>query len=171
MSRGHFSHWVPRLVIPAVLLSHLSGYMPAVGKVAGLDQDVLTGIWNVTLRVQRGGLSSRPGEELRGQIALLRASDLHRGSWANLSHPTHLGVYNLDLEALRVSRWQGGGATVVIASVDNESRVNVVINPHSDHGSLVIQGTAVGDSITGSWYVTAYAGGATGTFTMRKTVR
>ena len=53
-------------------------------------------------------------------------------------------------------------------SVSDDS-MHATLNPTVDHGLVEVQGTFRGDTIVGTWRYTSDPGGATGTFSVRKT--
>lgn len=126
----------------------------------------LTGIWTMALHVASPGWSSK-AQALEGQIALVPA-DARRSLTAAGERMTHIGVHNLKLDMLRVTLTPLDQESVVGSQTADGGPVVIVISPGPDHGSMILQGTVHGDSVTGSWYVTAYAAGNRGTFVMKR---
>jgi len=133
----------------------------------GPPQDSLSGVWDVTLRAT-GGMHVTKGQEIPARIALLRSTTASRLRWSDEGGATHVGVIDRYLRIGVESSPRSHLPTLVGASEDAGGRITVVVNPGPSHGSLVMEGRAAGDSVSGRWYVTAYAMGATGTFVMRK---
>ena len=131
------------------------------------DSRGIAGVWATTLQVGTAGRADRIDRIVGGQIALLAAGS-RQVEPAQRSPATHVGVHSLRLEPLGVESLLPDRLSVVASQSADGASVLVVISPGRDHGSMVLRGTVHGDSITGSWYVTAYAAGPHGTFVMRR---
>lgn len=88
--------------------------------------------------------------------------------WLNLSDPTHFGIYAADLRPLNVTRELEDRIPHAGAIVSHSDSVLVVLNPAPDHGSVVLMGVFVADSVVGTWLVTSYGTGSRGRFVMRR---
>ena len=126
----------------------------------------LTGVWDVTLHVemQHGTEANR----IRGSLALIPGTLLPTSEWPGLTNPSHVGTYSIDVERLGVVPVRRRDIRIAGAVADSPDRVRIVLNPGVDHGALVMSGAAGGDSIVGTWRVTAYALGTSGRFHMRR---
>jgi hypothetical protein len=153
-----------------VALATLIGLMATVSQLvptaASEVSPAMTGVWDLTLRVDAANGSR--DREINGSVALLSGEPLRTSWWPGLPNVSHVGTYSIDVESLGVVPVARRDIRIAGAAAQFPNRTIIVLNPGVDHGALVLEGTVVGDSITGSWRVTAYALGPSGRFTMRR---
>lgn len=103
--------------------------------------------------------------------------------WPDTTHklPTWLGNYQLDFTpffgrpiARDVSTTIFGStggyfATELSATLHSPDTLSLELIPRISHGGVSASGRFVGDTVTGDWYVRAYAGGASGHFRLTRT--
>jgi hypothetical protein len=127
------------------------------------SEDRISGVWDFRLLRNRDGSTV----EVVGTVALLpRLNTESLVLWLNLPDPTHFGIYTADLRPLNVTRELEERIPHAGAQASNADSVLVVLNPAPDHGSVVLRGVFKADSIVGTWLVTSYGAGTTGSFVM-----
>ena len=140
----------------------------------------LAGSWDVTLRLERplslNMDASKLPRTVDGIATFLEARN-GKLSFEELSGPTHIGVYDIDLNALGFPpRDEGVIPGLAARNVTGQSQspvspgrdsVYIVINPETPRHSLRLTGLFEGDSIRGIWVAESFLGGG-GTFTLRR---
>lgn len=142
---------LPLLVSVAAAATHLRPHP---------DNISIVGLWELQMLVDSstiyGALSLTPAE---ARLAPL---------WVSLSDPTHIGIYHLrDGRGLAAERIQ----PIAGARTREGNRVTIVLAPGVSHGSIIMEGTVVGDSIFGTWAENAYAEGKSGKFRLLRVTR
>jgi hypothetical protein len=133
----------------------------------------LVGAWQLTLRLERPLSLSVAGKQLPisvdGSVALLenRAGGL---SFDQMSNPTHVGAYTIDLSALGFPPQQAGVVPGAAAQLTRPDSLFIVLNPEGPSRALRLRGTFDGERANGVWMAEALLGGG-GTFTMQRGVR
>lgn len=140
----------------------------------------LAGSWDVTLRLERPlslnmDVRTLP-RSVEGIASILEARS-GTLSFEEMSGPTHIGVYDIDLNALGFPLRDGRvipGLAARTVTGQNQSpaspgrdSVYVVINPETPRHSLRLTGLFEGDSIRGTWVAESFLGGG-GTFTLHR---
>jgi hypothetical protein len=134
----------------------------------------LVGTWDASFRLdpeQSVTVYARPTTPVAGTLVF--AED-HYGhiSTAELSGPTHDGVYDVDFRPFGFSTRDAGAVPVAVARVAPAGTVEslyVVLSPGTPRFAVRMVGTIAGDSAAGVWRATAFsAGGGGGSFTMRR---
>jgi len=138
----------------------------AVNEVPSTARSTLDGTWEFCLRLGEAGFQRPRAEAAVGYLSLMHLVERPR-AWMYLGEPTHHGIYTLDLSILGIERDPRNPIPLIGARPSGDS-VHLVLDPFGSHGPTVLSGQMISDSISGSWYHHAYAGGATGTFMMKK---
>lgn len=140
------------------------------GSASSQVRDSLEGVWSVRWDLEQP--SRRAGQaplrsDTRGRLALLRSIAGAPPADVPGGHVTHIGTYQADFDSLGVSMRLNDFVPVSQGRVFSNDSVEVVLNPHTDHGAIIMAGLRNGDSIVGQWRHSD-AGGMAGTFIMRK---
>ncbi len=140
-------------------------------------RDGLSGIWQLTLRVERPGSegTARVGTGMRATVVLAprgvrRAGELEM---VHVREATHVGLHSADLEPIgirrkrmrlpgRVLEWPPVAAARVIGG----DQVEAALDPTGDRGAILMRGRMEGGRIEGRWEETGDA--ARGTFAMER---
>ena len=137
----------------------------------------LSGIWNITLRLERplsiramtGGLP----RDVRGRVAFLEHRSTERTLTA-MSNPTNVGVYDIALDSLDLPAWDPslmpGLAARVVRGVSGHDSISIVVNPETPGHRLKLSGVLAGDAVRGLWLAESPLGGG-GTFTLQRAER
>jgi hypothetical protein len=140
----------------------------------------LAGTWEFTLRLERPLSLSMDAKSLprtvTGGVILLEDHDGPR-SFEQIQHPTHLGVYDVDMHSLGFPPYDTGLVPAVAARITvNANRspagvtrdsVYLVLDPETPRHSVRLFGTFDGSSVRGEWSAESFLGGG-GTFTLRR---
>lgn len=103
---------------------------------------------------------------VHGRLALIVASPHVKSlNFADLAGRAFFGVYDAEFDAFGFPA--NGLPPLVSVSRAGRDSVEVVLNPQSDHGGLIMRGRLSGDSLVGVWSQSV-SGGASGHFVMRK---
>jgi hypothetical protein len=84
-----------------------------------------------------------------------------------LHPPTHFALDSVLFDDADLNQCRGG-TVPLIARARSSDAIDIAIRPYCDHGSIILIGRIVGDSIVGTWVVTGYVNNPTGSFTMRR---
>jgi hypothetical protein len=137
----------------------------------------LAGTWEITLRLERPlSLSmeaNRLPRSVTGTVALLEDHDGPH-SFDQIQQPTHVGVFDVDMDALGFPPHDkgvvpGAAARIVASAIGSAPRdsVYLVLNPETPDHSLRLSGTFDGTDASGEWIAESFLGGG-GTFTLRR---
>ena len=137
-------HVTLRAVAVALLLA--SGSTKGGGSPASAD---LTGHWVAVL-------DSSTNLELH--LTKIAPRELTDPSLRNMQvdHPTHSGAFRLTGPRVLDSSPSDDQLPPVLARQWADDSVLIAVRPYVDHGSLVLTGKVIGDSVTGVWVVTSY---------------
>ena len=134
----------------------------------------LVGTWDVAFLLdpaQAIATSARAATPVAGTLVF--AEDHYgRIAAAELSGPTHDGVYDVDFQPFGFSTREQGAVPVVVARVTPAGAgdsLYVVLSPGTPRFAVRMTGTLAGDSAAGVWSAAAFsAGGGSGRFAMRR---
>ena len=134
----------------------------------------LAGTWSLTLQLDRPMSFSTDAKSLprrvTGTVALLEDHSAQL-SFAEMKSPTHIGVYDIDLDSLELAPWESGivpslVARAVFGAAGSDS-LYIVINPETPGHSLRLSGVLASGGATGVWIAESPFGGG-GTFLLRR---
>lgn len=139
----------------------------------------LSGVWEVTFRLERplslGMDAKRLPRNVSGTVALIEDLDGPH-SFEQIDKPTHVGVYNVDMDSLGFPPRDNGiipsvAARIVLGALKSSSgshdSVYMVFNPETPRHALRLTGTFNGTDGSGEWIAESFLGGG-GTFIIRR---
>ena len=161
----------------AVLLAAICGMAVACGG-RGSQPDAgeaglaarLADSWDAEFVLERAptGADTRAERTTRGTVALLEGPG-HERVTALAVPVTHVGVYRVDFRPLGFSPAVGGAVPELVAGITLPDSVAMVLPAEARDGILLLQGTLMGDSVSGDWtYGGRAAGGWSGRFVLRR---
>lgn len=129
----------------------------------------LSGTWDITLRLERPVTLATDAKRLprsvAGMVVLLEDHDVAR-SFAEMKHPTHIGVYDIDLDSLELPPWDARALPGIAAHAGPDS-VFLVMNPEMPGHTIRLSGTFAGGQAAGTWAADSPLGGG-GTFMLHR---
>lgn len=134
----------------------------------------LSGMWDITLRLERPVTLATDARRLprsvAGTVVLLEDHDAAR-SFAEMQNPTHIGVYDINLDSLELPSWNSHALPGIAAHAGPTSMrpdsVFLVLNPELTGHSVRLSGVLEGGQAKGSWTADSPLGGG-GTFTLHR---
>jgi hypothetical protein len=134
----------------------------------------LVGVWDVSFRLDPAtSVTIHAVSALPVTGTLVFAEDHYgRVTSAELSEPTHDGVYDVDFRPFGFSSRDADAIPVAVARVAPRSTgdsLYVVLSPGNSRFAVRMEGALAGDSAAGRWRAAAFsAGGGSGRFTMHR---
>jgi hypothetical protein len=142
---------------------------------AGID-----GTWEITFRLERPLSLSTDAKALprsvTGTLVLLEDHDPPH-SFEQIQRPTHIGVYEVDMNSLGFPPHDkdvipGVAARIMVSAVGSSpagrrDSVHMVLDPETPRRSVRLSGTFDGTGVSGDWIAESFLGGG-GTFTLRR---
>ena len=127
------------------------------------DSSDLGGSWQLLL----SGSQSDDTSHTSGEVALLPGSWIDRANLVSVKSYEIYGIYDVDFSPFDFDCRPKSGVPLVGARSLGSDSVELVLNPQTDHGGVVLQGHRSRDGIAGFWYERR-EGGRTGSFIMRR---
>jgi hypothetical protein len=171
-----------RITTPALALLAALGCSNGSAHTQAVDESVagrLVGTWDITFVLERPLSLSTDARKLPRSVAGTLAL-LERGteplSFEQMSAPTHMGVFHVDIGALGFPPSETGVPDLVARVVASSQRstaaqerdsVYIVLNPETPRYAVRLSGRFDAHDATGTWIAESFLGGG-GTFVMRR---
>lgn len=125
----------------------------------------LVGVWTARFRLLGAApLAAADTGDVNATLSLIE--DDYGVSTPRLDEASHVGTYVADFSPFGFDLRDRGVIPSAAARVDRDS-VTIILGP-GEARTVTLRGALVGDSITGTWWFSSRAVGASGTFVMRR---
>jgi hypothetical protein len=170
--------WIAGLGLGVVLTGAAACHGSDTARLRALDTPAaqrLVGVWNITVWPgQAFNVRTGTDPSVRGTIALI--GDRHHPlSFSRITAPLHDGIYDIDFSPFAFVPDAPGTVPLAVAEVSasaghvgsgREDHVRIVLDPDDARRAIILDGTLVGDSVTGAWFVDSRTASGGGGFTM-----